>query len=465
SRWREKIRFSDQQSLQEGEHEGIPFVEFRPTGVFPFSSAYAFSGDCLLFLVSPLRAGDQLAEALALVRKKGRGASLASLPGFQGMSGSLPAVSSPRLFCYLRTDRLAALWGGGALVGIEAPGVKEWQGLEAHLRQRIGVTRALGGAVWLKQGLRGWLRRELDLEKVKEIYGEKLLSLWRPPSRRFAALRFAPADAAGVWAGTGDFPLLWERARIEWRMLAPLLDESARNDLEGAKREMARAVETDLLPWLGDEAAILLNRLASPGLLPLPDAALAIRVKDEAAAARGVEKLVAAWIGSRPIVPVKSRRGGREITSLPVAPFFQPAWTLAEGYLIAGTSAATVEKTIGLFGKEGGGLLQDRDFERVTAVVPPEGERFLYLAAARLGDEVAQIVRWWASLTTAKGEGGGGETLLSPEEVIGTLQPWGRLKALAIRARTQQNIVIEDFYWYSEEESFSGGVSGKARQR
>jgi hypothetical protein len=454
SRWRDKIRAEDQRSLRESERSDLPWVEIRPSEVFPFSSAYAFFGDCLVFLVSPVRAGREIEEVLSLAQGKGTGASIAALDGFRETSGLLPPSFSPRLFWHLRADRLSALWGGGGLVGIEAPGMREWETLSNNLRSRLETTRSLGGAVWLERGLKGFIRREFDVARAKEIYGEKLS---RPISRRLDGLRFAPASALGVWAAAEDFSLCWERARIDWEMLAPLLTTGADRDSREVWTALFRTFREDLLPALSDEAAVVLNRLASPGLIPLPDAALAVKVKDAAAAARGMEKVVAAAIGSRPILPSSARRGKWEITTVPVAPFFQPAWAAAEGYLVAGTASAAVEKALLLLSGGEGRLIDEADFRRLAEVIPAEGGRYLYLDTARLSDDIAEVIRWAAAFAPKEERQ---REFLSAPEAIESLRPWKRLEKLALRARAQQNVVIDDFYWYSAEESFSGAASG-----
>lgn len=454
SRWRDKIRSVGERSLRESPRADLPWVEIRPSEAFPFSSAYAFYGDCLVFLVSPVQAGQGIEEALALGRGKGQGVSIASLPGFRETGDLLPPPGSPRLVWHLRADRLAALWGGGGLVGIEAPGMREWEALAGDLRSRLETVRSLGGAVWLERGLRGFVRREIDVARAKEIYGKKLSP---PLSRRLDALRGAPAGAAGVWAAAEDFSRCWERARHDWQALAPLLDAGLDREMRETRAAVVRTVREDLLPTFSDEAAVVLLRLASPGLIPLPEAVLAVRVKDEAAAARGMEKFVAAAIGASPIVPVASRRGKWEVTTVPAAPFFQPAWAAAGGYLVAGTDAAAVEKTLLLLAGGSGRLVDDPDFRRLAEAIPPEGGRFLYLDTARLADDLARVIRWAQAFASPEGRGG---EFMSAEEAIESLRPWKRLAGLAVRARAQQNIVIDDFYWYSNEVSLSGAPSG-----
>jgi len=454
SRWRDRIRSAGERGLKESTRSDLPWVEIRPGEDFPFSSAYAFFGDCLVFLVSPVRAGEGIEEALALVRGKGSAASIASLPGFRETRGLLPSARAPRIVWHLRADRLAALWGGEGLVGIEAPGVKEWEALAADLRSRLEAVRSVGGALWLERGLKGFVRREIDPARAKEIYGEKLSP---PLSRRLHSLRAAPSGAALAFAAAEDFSRRWERARIDWRMLSPLLDTGADVSARDSRAAIVRAFQDDLLPSLSDEAAFVVHRLAAPGLIPLPEAAAVVKVTDEAAAARGMEKLVAAAIGGRAVVPSSARRGKWQVTTVPAAPFYQPAFSAGEGYLVAGTSAETVEKTLKLLAGGSGSLIEQADFRRLLAAVPPEGGRFLYLDAVRLIDDLAQIVRWAESVSGEKGEAGG---FLSAEELIESLKPWKRLAGLAVRARAQQNVVIDDFYWYSDDESFSGAPSG-----
>ncbi len=452
SRWQDRIRSAGDRSLKESASKDFPWVEIRPTADFPFSSAYAFSGDCLLFLVSPVQAGKGMEEALALARGKGEGVSIASLGGFRETWALLPPKGSPRLAWHLSVDRLAALWGGDSLVGIEAPGVREWEALMENIRRRLKIVRSVGGGVWLERGLKGFVRREIDPDRAKGVYGS---ALPRPISRRFDSLRFAPAGALMVWAGAEDFSLAWERARRDWGMLKPALLSGGVGE-EGDKfLRIAREFEQDLLPALSDEAVVVLNRLASSGLIPLPDVAAAFKAKDAAAADSGMEKFVAALLGAGPATV--SRRGKWEVKTVPAGPFGECAWTVAEGYLVAGTSAGTVEKALKAFLGAEGRLVEEPGFRRLAAAVPPEGGRFLYLDTARLIEEIARIVRWaqaFASPEKPEGE------LLSAEELIESLRPWRRLWGLAVRARAEQNVVIDDFYWYSEEKSFFGAPAG-----
>ena len=170
-----------------------------------------------------------------------------------------------------------------------------------------------------------------------------------------------------------------EAADDEWGYLDEY--EEALADVEEL---LEMDLEKDVLPAFGGEVVVASS---VPATLAVPPAVAMIEIKDKAAAAKVVAKVLAMIeeLAEGEVKPTTTTFEGVEITTLAVTPIVTPSVAIVGDFLVVGTHPNAIKKIITT--KAGGKTLaDDAEFKKYVGGLPGDAPITLYLSMKRIFD-------------------------------------------------------------------------------
>lgn len=220
------------------------------------------------------------------------------------------------------------------------------------------------------------------------------LPLWRGlfggKPRKLESLGFVPADAVIVGARTLNPAELWKMIRSGIDKVAPA--EAAAEFNKGLADFVQKSMinPDKIFPSIGEEMLISVqlsrtNNIAIPGpsrnmvRIPEPSFLAVVALKDKTLPAIIEEQLMKT---QTPVIEQESDDVVVRSISMPNqgAPFtFQPTYAICDGYMVAGSSAATVMEAVRTH-KKGGGFASSAEYNRNFAGMPAENNGLTYVS-------------------------------------------------------------------------------------
>lgn len=273
----------------------------------------------------------------------------------------------------------------------------------------VSVGRETGA--WAAQGLT-WDREGVHFKRVVPLPSAAADLGDETPSVRDEILRSIPAGMT----------LAYQARAADMGLLRQLLDERTCFDLRSSRSNAAPDVRLasaplglerlpfdlgkNLLPWAGDEMAVVLAELVPTALAPLPSVALIVEVRDHEEAVRTLQQLEQSFgslpmLGSAEFLDVSY--GGKTYRSLaqPVLEVLAPSY-LQDGDLVF--LASTRELLQQIIDTRRAGrhtLLRDATFRPFGNFVPGDASLVVYADQTKLHHVLTQV----AALPRLWGEG------------------------------------------------------------
>ena len=452
-----RLQRTDKRVLVEEEYGGRNLVVIKPSTSFPFYAAYTFLGDYLALTLSQDEPPIALKKVIDLVSRRGEASSLAGRADWRNFKKfSLGPGAAGNFF--LKFDRLFQSVGANSSaiqISGELTAVKGWNELKRKLRQLGEMVEILGGEFKWEEELEGRLFVSPNRQKIEEIYGKRFLSLWdREPVTR-ETTGFVPSGSIFYLSVQSDFALLWEGIKKDLESL----DLDAVNDflagLDHWEEEVGLRVEEDILDGMGREAALVLEKVTTGILLPLPELAFIFKIENRDQLVLSLEK-IAAWLATKyRLTSRKQTFAGVEITTVPLLVLAQPAYAFLDDYLLVSSSRDLLRRIIDIRRGEEAALTSDAGYQKVVAALKPGGSAFAYLNNDKLGECILQTGNWWLGMQ---------KLISSPEsktkedfyqkKLIPFLNLLKVFKASGWKKSNQGDVVIQDFYWNTEDKIF-----------
>ncbi|MBU0945892.1 MAG: DUF3352 domain-containing protein [Proteobacteria bacterium] len=298
------------------------------------------------------------------------------------------SLKQAKLFTYVS---LPALYEEGRIVS-ERLSDGDRQAFLALLDQWRGWGAAACGA-WEEEGL--VQSKALILYDIQELDPRVAAFIAVKPSSN-TTLTMVPADVLFYsWVNTLNLSFVWEMYS-SWMVDQP-------GDLNVLRQEVrdSTGVEIeDLLTMVGKEFAVLVKDVDSSGV-PLPKAALVIKLKEPKAFLAVFEKLLAAAE-----IPVRKEKYKNEsISYWGLAPQggLQPAFSIQKEYLLLSNSIDVIKQIVTKQTKPKKNFFENPDMALVGKGLLLKNNAALYIDIASLADVLKDLASWAGAIATLQG--------------------------------------------------------------
>ncbi|MCX6354224.1 MAG: hypothetical protein NTZ78_04890 [Candidatus Aureabacteria bacterium] len=378
-----------------GSYGGMEIYSFQIFALPPIEGVYARAGENCLFALSLTNSMDALREMIDL--KEGRARKpLSKDETFRaGMGKPLQCGSAPTGYAYLN---LRALHKEAQVLALlenrirqTNPSAAEW--LSQFLKTRFPVI-SYGGYFCREKGFAATLRTRLEQPTVCAATPRRLNLLSCVPAGTVAFTDFQIGDAAAVWGACKTQVMATPLMRL-------LGDVQARYGIN---------LEKDILPWVGEEAALLLSDIQTGGLLPIAKAGLVVSVKDRVAAQKTLLKIMEricqpsadaaqeTWTFLKPHVSTHEHAGEEVRTLSYPLPGFSPSFACMGNYLVIGLDRASVETIIDAGKGNGRSVLAEEKFASLMRRAPKELTQVSYFDCDRLREIGEGVANWYLAI-------------------------------------------------------------------
>ncbi|MCX6356924.1 MAG: hypothetical protein NT045_03460 [Candidatus Aureabacteria bacterium] len=233
-----------------------------------------------------------------------------------------------------------------------------------------------------------------------------MVNLFNGKPGRIRALGMVPEGTVFLSARRlGDLGAVWDAYAAQPEV------QPAMRLIQRFEKACGVNVRRDVLPWLGDEGAILLSDVQLGGLFPIVKAQLILATRDPAAAGRTALSVMEryarrsaasgqseAWAFLRPQLKEDAYRGTAIHTLTFPIPGLAPSYALIDNHLVIGSDAASVQAIIDAGKGNKKPLSADPTFAALDAPLPRALTHLSYLDTGRalaLGEGVG---KWLLSL-------------------------------------------------------------------
>jgi hypothetical protein len=250
----------------------------------------------------------------------------ASVPALQDQIGKLTDTLDP-----LQKEEVQKAFG-------------QWQGLEElgfGVWQENGLIRDKGVVLFNKDKLDPLVKKAFMVQPVEN-----------------KTLAMAPADIlAYYWSNSLDLRMFWE-------MLTQEMKENA-EQLQIMKKDVKNATGyklSEIFQMVGSEFVILLKDIATDGFIPLPKAAIILKIEQEQEFAKMAQTLLTNV--ELPSHTDKYKGVALHALGVSLHPALQPVYALHQGYLVLSSTLDMAKQVVD--SQEGGGLLSENRFQQVN---------------------------------------------------------------------------------------------------
>ena len=362
-------------------------VRIGPTDSFPFFIAYTLIDDYLVMVIAQSPVRTVIERVIELDREEGGRESLADSPRFTDAVRTVSLSTESFLEWYLRPSFLKDREGRRQPLLTSAPfTLTEWGG---EIIKKLSAIQTGAGSFGYAGGI--WSRFFLEFES--ETPGGAGIPSPSAPAVTFQS--FVPAGALLFVALESDLSLLWED--IKTAIEVPAMGEHITPwvILRSWEQDTGVSVKGDILPALGDQFALVMERITGKEFLPMPPGAVIFRVANREKADEVMGR-VAAWAAlSHNFTLVKETYEDTEINTIPDLFFMQPGYALVDGYLIISSDREFLMKMIDVREGRSPGIETDPIFQKITGVVDHSSDDFIYLNGKELLQSLLNLGEWY----------------------------------------------------------------------
>jgi len=378
-----------------GSYGGMEIYSFQILALPPIGGVYARAGENGLFALSLTHSMDALREMIDL--KEGRARkSLSRDETFRvGMGKPLQGRSAPTGYAYLD---LRALQKEAQVLALLENRIRQTNSSAAEWLSRFLKTHfpiiSYGGYFYCEKGFAATLRARLEQPTICAATPRRLNLLSRVPEGTVALTDCRIGDAKALWGAC--------KAQVMAKPLMGFL-----GDVQG---RYGINLEKDVLPWVGEEAALLLSNIQTGGLLPIAKAGLMVSVKDRVAAQKTLLKIMErisqpsadatqeTWSFLKPHVSTREYAGEEVKTLSYPLPGFSPSFACMGNCLIVGLDRASVETIIDVGKGNGRSILAEEKFSSLMGRVPKDLTQVSYFDCDRLREIGEGMASWYLAI-------------------------------------------------------------------
>ena len=220
-------------------------------------------------------------------------------------------------------------------------------------------------------------------------------------------------------------------------------------------------IENDIIPWVGNEIAFVINDVDLGGLFPFPKLYFLIKVTDSAKAEAAMQKIIAAAIkASNP----EGVAGGGQVQTFTTGsedyngvklgflnvqlPYqgLSPTYAIVNDFMVIGSSKDVVKKAVDV-AKGAPSIKQNKTYSETTSKFSSKTNQLGYIHLAGAMDIAVEIANWAFMLQKGKGEANAEAELLLKDSVVPLLECLKAVKAVGIVAVSNEEGVEETIFF------------------
>jgi hypothetical protein len=307
-----------------------------------------------------------------------------------------------------------------------------------ELMQKYNLQRAtIVGAGWTEDGLEVASFNVLDpsaagaapLREMLETPPSEIEVVGYFPDSTMAFYAVNLLDAPAIY----DFVVAYAKDAARAAGGASGGDAAAQVDQGIAQFESRTGmnVRTDVLGWMGREAALGLTGVVRGGFFPVPEIALVVQAQDAAAATAFFGKLEnvvvqqAQQAGQFPLAFQSEEHNGVTIrfAPTPMGEGLAPAYAVHDDYAIVALSRTSLRRMLDTKGAAGGGVAANPQFQQFGDYLPDRANAVGFANVAQILGEVRQAVTTFQQMGATGAQGG--DTMTRVIDALSNLQAVG----------------------------------------
>jgi len=312
------------------------------------------------------------------------------------------------------------------------------------IKSALNTIDAMGGSAKFEDGL----YTKLIIVPNYDVQNDQLKKLWKAEPQKSKSFGFVPKNAILFSSSHSlDIPTIW--AVWQEGMARQNADQanvilSTINTLE---TNLGLSLTKDIFPALSNEVAYMVSDVDVQGFIPIPKAAVFLKVNDAGAAKTMMDKLIAGinknMASTQPealpmLDTVKSAYGTDEIFSVKInqfpVPGLTPCYAVIEDQLIIASNTDTLSEVIDVYHGKKESLRNSPNYAKVKSVFTDKNNQISFINMELTVNKVVAVCNWLIDLQKSAGtvEAVNQDTItLISNNLIPFIQSFSSIKALA----------------------------------
>jgi len=424
----------NQQNVEKVNYNGQTILHFKATADSPMDLSYAVVKDIMV-----LEVGTETKNINAVIDTvlNGSGDCLSKNPVFLKVTDHNNGANTQEL--YLNSKDIVA-----SLDSTVLPEAFQDETVKNGIKNALSTINAMGGSAKFDKGL----YTKLIIVPNYDVQNESLKKLWKAEPTKSKSFGFIPKDAILFSSSHSlDIPTIW----AVWQ------DGLARQNADQAnailttistmETNIGVSLTKDVFPVLGNEVAYMISDVDVQGFIPIPKAAVFLKISDANAAKSLMDKLIAGinkYMSSTqpealPMLDVvKTTYGSDEISTVKINQFpvqgLTPCFAIIEDQLVIATNTETLGEVIDVYHGKKDSLRNSANYAKVKDVFSDKNNQISFINMELTVNKVVAVCNWLIDLQKSAGtiEAVNQDTItLITNNLIPFVQSFGSIKALA----------------------------------
>ena len=214
--------------------------------------------------------------------------------------------------------------------------------------------------------------------------------------RKSAALKLAPEKTIYYAWETYDFKSYWNYMKSELEKNTGTAEAipafTLKDMISGFEKQTGMSIDNDIIPALGDEAGFFLTDINLDGMIPIPEFAFFVKVKQK----NTLEKLMSPLFqGGKPENRSESYKGvDIKYIALPFGLTIQPAYCYVGDYMIVSIGLSPLKASVDSYAGASKSLADSEDFKSVNQGLTEPNNGVLFIKTDVLFQKAKGICDW-----------------------------------------------------------------------
>lgn len=413
-------------------HNGTDIVFVPPENAGDPEVRYCFAGDILTFGIGNTE--DSLKKMIDLAKSGKSADALVSNKNFKEMLSLVGSQKGENLLGLFFVDmqKVAASLDGLNIMGDNG---------QVNFTDNLKSLKMIGGRIYGKNEICANIlvvpdteNMSADAAKLWDVAPQSSESLGIVPSGTLIFSASSALDVMGMWK-------TWVKgvnnAEAGQAMTAAISDFEKQNNIN---------IEKDVLSWVGSEASFVFANVDVTGMFPVPELAVAVKVKDQAGAEAFMGKMVdllnssLSSLGEGMQVEMTDRAYGStnmKVLQIPVAvPGLMPGYMFQNGFLVISSSAKVMERMVDTAAGKSASVSKDANYKILDSVLPAKSNQMAYVNLESFLSSVVEVLRWviqFQNMQAGGEEGAGSEqAALLEQQVVPAIEVFKTFKSIGM---------------------------------